>query len=626
MPPKRFIHATVRFFAVLLVLIPFQQTLASPQENSPERLRYDVDATRASGHTIHVTIHVPAEPTPATDLAIPAWSPGYYQILDFRRDIHDLHATDMDGHTLPMKQLDSLTWRVAASGPFLVDYDVQATEAGFGFFRCHADAHTAYINGAAAFLYLPKAKDRPCSLRIRAPSGWRIAVPLEPLNTPQSTTTGVEQDFRAHDYEDLIDAPIQMGELEQLDFRVHTVPFSIVLVGQSSVSRDALKDTVARIASAGMQLFGSVPFPRYMFLIHFAVGSFSGGLEHRASAVLNVPASPSDSAYPWASLIAHEYFHAWNVKRIRPAGLGPFDLTTKVPTASLWFVEGVTDYYSQVLLRMAGITGAEEFLAEMARRIAAFENNPAHLRISAEEASRRAWEGGSMGYAGLDYYIAGSVLGFMLDIEIRSATGGSHSLDDVLRLLDRKYGAANRAYPESAILEAINQVAGRDLSDLYQRTIRAPARIPWNEILGHAGLALGEPNRTEPYLGVICPLDAASPAVVEAVDPGSAAANAGLMPGDVVTAVDGVPVTAGNIRNIVAHLQPGESVVISITRAGTPAHITLPVGSKRTSGGIVLVPDADPLAMRIRAGLLREGPVGSSMSPAPEVTTKSPAG
>ncbi|MGC8667277.1 MAG: M61 family metallopeptidase [Chthonomonadales bacterium] len=625
MQSKRF-SGRVASFLILLAVAALPQRCLCAQQSGVEAIRYNVDASNPATHTLHITMHVPAAAGGVTDLAIPAWTPGYYQILDFSKDIRNLCATDKDGKTLRVEQPNALTWRISSPSSFRVDYDVNAVEPGFGFFRCHADAHSTYINGAAAFLYVINGADRPCTLTIRVPNGWRVVAPLDPLGPVRSSSQGTLAEYQAQNYEDLIDAPIQSGDLEQLDFRVSEVPFSVVLVGQSPVDRGALEDTIRRIAGAGMKLFGSVPFKRYVFIIHFAVGSFGGGLEHRASCVLNVPSAPSNPAHPWAALIAHEYFHAWNVKRIRPVGLGPFDLSTKVRTPSLWFAEGVTDYYSQVLLRMANLTTPEEFLGEMARRIELFDTNPAHLRISAEEASRRAWEGGSMGYGGLDYYIAGSVLGFMLDIEIRAATAGRRSLDDVMRLLDHDYGSANRAYPETAILDAVNKVAGRDLSALYNRCIKAPARISWNEVLGRAGLALGGPDHPEPYLGVVCPLDGGSPAVVEAVDGASPAAQAGIQPGDVLAAMDGAPVNAASIRDAVARLQPGQSVVMTVKRGMEEAQITVRVGSRSSDGRLLLLPDADPVTLRIRDGLLRKELSGNAASPAAQVPTQSPSG
>lgn len=621
---KRLTHRRTASVAFLLAWTLLQFPCAGAQQ-LPAAIQYELDATRSAAHVLHVTMRVPSTDPEAADIAVPAWSPGYYQILDFRRDIHNMRAASMDGRALDLQQTGPLTWRVSGKGPFRLDYDVDAAEAGFGFFRCHADARTAYVNGSAAFLYLPAERDRPCVLTVHMPTGWKIAAPLNPAETAQSTPEGVVARFRAPNYEALIDAPIQMGALEQIDFTVRGVPFSIALVGQSPVDRKALQDTVQRIAAAGMRLFGSVPFSRYVLVVHFAVGSFGGGLEHRASAVLNVPSSPQDPVHPWASLIAHEYFHAWNVKRIRPAGLGPFDLSKEVRTPSLWFAEGVTDYYSQVLLRMANITTPEDFLADMARRIKSFEANPAHLLISAEEASRRAWEGGSMGYGGLDYYIAGSVLGFMLDIEIRSATAGRHSLDDVMRWMDRRYGAANRAYPEGAILEAVNAVAGTDFSALYNRTIRAPGRIDWNEVLARAGLVMGGPGHVEPFLGIACPVDEGSGAVVEAVEPGSPAAEAGIQPGDVIAAIDSVPVNAANVRDVAGRLRPGGAAVLTVQRGSGEVRITVRVASRRTDGRLALIPDVDPLVARIRKELLRIEAAGAVGSPPAQIPTQGSA-
>jgi len=314
-----------------------------------------------------------------------------------------------------------------------------------------------------------------------------------------------------------------------------------------------------------------------MFLIHFTRwhGSGASGLEHKSSTVLNVSSDLMKNIRSIAPIAAHEFFHTWNVKRIRPRGLGPFDYTQEVYTNALWFAEGATDYYAHLLLRRAGITDDRQLWSNLANEIQALLNNEARKRISLEEASRKAWQGGSWGYGGLSYYNKGKLVGLLFDLKIRDVTDGRKSLDDVMRLLMRRYGDAPEGFEEDGILKAINQIAGCDLSAEYRSWVQDTDDLPFHDLLRVAGLELVEKRRSTPFFGVMSDSDPETglPAITGIVK-GSEAARTGLQKGDRIISVDGHLMKGRALADAFRNKEAGEQVRLRITRNGSELILT----------------------------------------------------
>lgn len=585
------------------LLVAFLFSRADASWSAPRGVAaYTVSVTPGI-HKLHVQLLADAGNDRTLKVSIPVWTPGYYQILNFQNDLSNLHAFDAGNHELAVKRSDDHSWDITrGEGTVRLEYDTAAEDAGFGFFRSHVDDNTAYVNGASALVYLVEGKQLPASLKLKLPQGWKSACPADPAG---------EDCYRARGYDELIDSPVQMGKFDRLDFTAKGIPFSAVLVGDYKGDRKTLTDTLTRVSEAGLGIFPLQPFRRYMFLFHFAVGSFSGGLEHHNSTVLNVPAV-SQNSHPYAELVAHEFFHAWNVKRLHPEVLGPFDYTKKVRTGALWFAEGVTDYYACILPRIAGITSESGFLESMAGRISELQATPARLTVSAEEASRKAWEGGSMGFGGLSYYTKGALLGLLFDIRIRAESKNARSLDDVMRRLDEKFGSKGLGYDEDAILRTINEVAGADLTPLYDLLVRRPEEIPWNDILGEAGLRYERPTESTPFLGVEIGRGADQAVRIATIVPGTAADSAGLRAKDEILTVDGASVNADSFHASIAGLKAGRKTLLGIRRGEKKLAVTVTLGSRESqSPRIVRVDDASPLARLIRDGLLRKARTAS---------------
>ena len=577
-----------------LGLIPSVRAAAAPQGT----VQYKVSIPRPEQKRLQVAITVDPGEDRTVSFQIPTWPPGYYQILNFEKSIVNFRAFDGSGRELDVSSPDPNTWHVTtSSGTVTASYEVKAEDAGFGFFGSHVDSLTGYFNGPSALMYVVDGKQLPATLKLEIPAKWKVACSLD---------SNGENGFRAADYDELIDSPVQMGMMDRHDFTVKGIPFAAIIVGESNVDRAALLNTLKRVSAAGIDIFGHAPFKRYHYIIHMDTGNFGGGIEHRNSTVLNVWGMVTRQPHPWAALSAHEFFHAYNVKRIRPAVLGPFDYVNKVRTSSLWFAEGVTEYYAQVLLRKSGITSAAQFLGWMSNEISTLQSTGARLKISAEEASLKAWEGGSVGFGGLNYYLKGSLLGLLFDIKIRHATDNAKNLDDAMQLLDERYGKMNIGYPEDAILKAINEAAGLDLSKDYERYVRGVEEIPWSSILRLAGLRFAHADEKQAFFGISTTRGEGDGILVEEIVEETPAASSRLKIGDIITSLNGVRVRFDTWHANLEKLRPGQRVAVGVRRGSRAVKISVTVGTRPVPRSQIL-PDikADARARRVRDGLLR---------------------
>ncbi|MGC8783098.1 MAG: M61 family metallopeptidase [Armatimonadota bacterium] len=541
-------------------------------------------------------------------IAIPTWTPGWYQIMPYSEGIRDLQAENERGEPLTVQPINHYSWRVDTGGAQTVRlrYHVLARDEGMGFFGVAMGPHYAYINGAAAFVYEMDSKKAPHEVRFRLPVGWQVATAMDFVAQSEQRPFGdVRDTFVAPNYDELIDNPIQMGRFEIREFRARNVPMRVVFASETGnilCNMGRIATDFQRIANAGIDLFGSAPFRRYLFIVHLSGRGFGGGLEHLNSTVLNVPDRRDLNIN---GLAAHEYFHAWNVKRIRPKVLGPFDYTQPVRTRALWWCEGVTDYYATVLLVRSGLIGDRAFWQEMEREILTLENNPARERIALEEASWNVWEGNGMGYGGLSYYNKGKVVGFLLDVAIRGLTGNRKSLDDVMRFLMERYAYPKPGFEEDGILQAINRVVAQDLSALYRRMVASTDPLPYDDVLKYIGFRLERQSTATTYFGVTSTIDAAGRVIVQAVDSQSPAFLMGLRAGDIVEEIDEQPADV-RIEDVVSRKKLGDPIKIAVWRSGRPVVMEGKIGGERRYS-IRLVPTdtADESVIRVREGLLR---------------------
>jgi predicted metalloprotease with PDZ domain len=455
---------------------------------SPARatISYKISLANRDQHRFHVTMIVPSA-TGQVTVRMAAWN-ALYQIRDFAYRVSSLTAHD-DSGIAPAVKLDKDTWSIAANGTLTIDYDTDWFEAGP--FACSLDSTHAFINPAMILLYLPDRTGEDVTIAFTgAPANWKIAVEL-----PQSAD-GHGSAFIAENFEALTDAPFDIGALDEFEFQAGGRPIRVAISGRGW-KRDELQEILTRIVNNEVDMMGEAPFREYLFQFHIGDG-WGGGMEHMNSTsifVANMGQLPG--------VAAHEFFHVWNVKRLRPASLQPVDDQREMWTRALWFAEGVTNTYEDYVMVRTGLWDRSQLYDEIGQRITEVEDRPAHTWQSAEESSLDAWFEKYPAYAGADYslsyYDKGELLGILLDIQMRQASGDRVGLDDLMRAMYAKYALQHRFYNDSidirATAEEVLRGAGvtgapADLGPFFAKYVAGTAEIPWADFLADAGLSL----------------------------------------------------------------------------------------------------------------------------------------
>ncbi len=417
---------------------------------------------------------------PSIQFRMPAWAPGDYRIVNFGTDLADVRFF-RGGVAVPSEKdlRDPNLWRVA-EGADEVRYVVARVSSGIFSENLRVTSREMFAQWPAVLGWFDGHASEEHTLRVRAlTADSKVEVALRRL--PEADSRYFR--FTAPDYDSLIDAPLVMGP----DLRVHSFvvsgkPHAVVGFGRSVPSNLAEYGALcSRIVGAAFRLMGELPYERYLFLIDF--NGPGGGLEHMNSARLAIPSGAPPRAM--AGFLAHEFFHLYNVKRIRPKPLGPFDYTKPAITGSLWWLEGVTDYYAEVLLLRAGIVTPDEFLDEVGRAL----NMARRARsVSLDESSRRVWEANNSSGYRVNYYTGGKAVGVLLDLAIRGATDGARSLDDVLLALYKETGGGKPGFAEGRIRELCVQYGGASVGDIYDRCVMTPEPLPLDDVLPKMGL------------------------------------------------------------------------------------------------------------------------------------------
>ena len=439
-------------------------------------------------------------PKPTETFQIPGWSPGYYVMEKYETKISGITAAE-DGQTVAVKQVDPRTWSVDSQGAqkLTFSYKVLGDDVGLGFFCACVKSNTAYTNGPASFMYVPGRRDEDTSLKIEAPTGWKIATPM----TAAATGT-----YTAHDYDEMADDPIEMGQFASRMFTVDNIPFEAIFVAppneQVRWNVDQETEVLRQVSKPAIDMFHGAPFKRYLYTFHLTGDGFQGGLEHRSGTVIAIPNEPDIDL---SDLAAHEFFHAWNVKQIRPSVLGPFDYTQPQRTGNLWFAEGVTDYYAKICTYRSGVHDLAWLLDQFHDQIGDLQSGATRLTKTVEDSSRAAWENNGFGMDGLDYYNKGLLAGLVFDAAIRDATNGAKSLDDVMRYMYAKYRMPNPGYGEDGIRDAIDAVAGKNLDALYDAVIRSSQELPYDNLKAIGLEVLLSRQKAQVALGWPTPLD-----------------------------------------------------------------------------------------------------------------------
>ena len=604
-------------FALLLLCFAYMPPAVRAQTAAPAPdIAYTVSMPAPPTHLLHVELRVRAAgqtgrsaaalPAPL-DLVMPVWTPGSYLVREFERHVQDFAATDADGHALAWRKTNKDTWRVepsAGTREVRVSYRVYANELSVRTNELN-DQH-AFWNNAALLMYVNGYLRAPATLRVVPFANWKVATSLPEVKGQQNT-------YRAENFDILYDSPFDVGNLKTLSFEVRNVPHRIVIDGEGNYEPERLRRDVQKIVEAAVALMGEIPYHDYTFLYHLrATGG--GGLEHlNSTAIIGTRFNfrPESAYRGFLATTAHEFFHAWNVKRIRPDALGPFDYTQENYTRLLWVAEGLTSYYENILLRRAGLMTDKEYLDGLARDILALQRVPGRREMSAEEASFDAWiryyrpDENSVNVA-VSYYDKGAILGVLLDLEIRRRSNNARSLDDVMRYLYNEFYKKERNYTPEDFQRVCEQMAGGSLDDFFRRFVRGREELDYNTAFNGAGLQLltspapvnGRAPDPRAYFGATLRQDGDRLTVTN-VPSDSPAYEQGINAGDQIVALDGMRTNLDFFNARVGEHKPGEEIALTIFRQDDLRTFRIKLGT-RPDDNYRLVPIKNPTPEQAR--------------------------
>jgi predicted metalloprotease with PDZ domain len=522
-------------------------------------------------HYVEVEAAYPTDGQPYIDLMMPVWTPGSYLVREYSRNVEALTATGTNREPLRVEKTRKNRWRAQTNGARSVGVHYRVYAHEMSVRTNWVDDEYALLNGAPTFITLLTTLNRAHEVRIVLPAAWSRSVSPMPAG-------GAPNSFRAADYDMLVDSPIVSGNPAIYDFTVAGKPHYLVDIAERGVwdGKRAVQD-LATIVQKTTDFWGVVPYDTYYFFN--IIGGSGGGLEHKNSTVLNPKRDSTgtrEDYLAWLSTASHEFFHAWNVKRLRPIELGPFDYENEVYTRSLWFVEGVTDYYADLQIRRAGISTTDEYLAALSAEIARLQTTPGRFIQPAEQASYDAWikyyrpDENSINTS-ISYYTKGLVIGFLLDAKIRHLTGGARSLDELMRLMYQRFSGPKGFTPEdlrTAAVEIAGASNGPELRRWFEKTLETTNELDYAEALEWYGVqfkAAPDPPRTA--LGIRTEVENQRTIVTE-IRRGSPAAEAGMMLDDQIVAINDMPVSQDQLAAALARIGAGNKFRITIARRG----------------------------------------------------------
>jgi predicted metalloprotease with PDZ domain len=561
---------------------------AQPQASAPD-IAFIVSMPKPHTHMLEVEVRIKRRPEveapPAEVLVMPVWTPGSYLVREFARHVQDFAAVDANGTALKWEKINKNSWRVATNGSrdWRATYRVYANELTVRTNELNSDH--AFWNNAALLMYLEEFLNSPSTLQILAPEPWTVATGLPAAPGPKNT-------FRADNFDILYDSPVEVSSFKTLSFNVKGVPHRIVIDGEGNYDPDRMRRDVQKIVEASIELMGGeIPYKDYTFILHLRANT-GGGLEHLNSTALGFRRfsfKPEAAYRGFLSLVAHEFYHLWNVKRIKPDALGPFDYTKENYTKLLWVAEGITSYYQDIILRRAGLITDKEFLTGAARSFKDLQRVPGRKVMSAEEASFDSWikyyrQDENSVNSQIDYYDKGAIIGLLLDLEIRKHSKGTKSLDDVMRHLYNEFYKKDRNYTPADFEKVSELMAGASLVDFFARYVRGREEFDYDASLAAAGLRLDTTGAT----GTQKPVETAyfgadlvqegDRLVVRRVYAGSPAYEQGVNTGDQIVALDNRRVTKEFFDARMAEKKPGELANLTIFRFDDLSSLPMKLG------------------------------------------------
>lgn len=542
------------------------------------QIAYTVSMTKPWTHLLEVEMSLKwTAAQQSVEVKMPVWTPGSYLVREYARHVQDFSARS-GASDLKWSKLNKNTWQIDARGSreIVLSYRVYSNELTVRTNELN-DEH-AFWNNAATLMFPAGHLAAASTVTVRPFGNWKIATGLAKVAGQQNT-------FRADNFDILYDAPFEVSDFNEITFNVQGKPHRIVITGEGNYDLRQMARDVAKIAEEGYKIFGEMPFDDYTFIVNLRGG---GGLEHLNSTALQwnrFGFKPQGRYTGFLNLVAHEYFHLWNVKRIRPDALGPFDYENENYTKLLWVAEGMTSYYEGILLRRAGLISDREFLEGKAQMIEQLQARPGRFETSLEEASMDAWikyyrqDENSVNNQ-ISYYDKGDVVSMFLDITIRTSSAGAKSMDDVLRHLYDEFYKKGRNFTPEDFQKVSELMAGRSLDDFFTKYVRGEAEIEYDSILRGIGLKLNvaEPNRSRAYIGADL-AEEGGRLTIRSVPADTPAYEQGLNTGDQIVAIDGYRASQTFLQSYLGEKKPGDKVRLTIFRFDKLRDITFTLGS-----------------------------------------------
>ena len=608
---------------IRLVLALALSLVAQLQTPQPYNISYRLAMSRPASHLFEVTmdVTVPAgDSSGYVDFQIPKWQPGRYSVADFAKNVQEFGARSQN-RPLAWTRLDDQTWRVQRQG----NRSVTATYKVFGddlsgTFGQLDIGHASYTGGEV-FMYVAGHKPDPVELHIEPPSNWRVV--------NGRTERPDQHDWRYPNYEILIDNPTEIGADWTIDdFKADGKTYHVVVHsrGDEGGRRSAFVRDVEKIVRAETAMWGTPEFDNYTFMIHFAGDDRSGdGMEHLTSTQIIEPGILGERGgyYGALSTAAHEFFHAWNVKRLRPVELGPWDWTKPAATRGLWIAEGFTQYYGAEMYHRAGFEDSSGFLRSVSQTITTIENSPANKLMSAEASSMAApftdsalhRQHTNLPNTSLSYYLKGELIALNLDLLIRGWTKGQRSLDDVMRRAydefyvkspNASYYLKGRGYSIEDFARVVSEVAGRDMTDWFVKYVQGVEPLPYDEALAAAGLRLVKSAASQPYTaGIVIDQQDRQGLRLGALRTDSAAEHGGLQQGDILLSIGGTSISRENWFSALNRYKQGDRIPVTVRRFRQTMELNLQLGAPELYDyRIEEIPNASNEAKTLRAAWL----------------------
>lgn len=544
---------------------------------SQVKVGFEVSFKEPQAHYVEMEMTISGLAKDYVDVKMPVWAPGSYLVREFAKSVEDFSAT-AGGKPVKFEKVRKNAWRVysAKSNSIKIKYRVYGFEVSVR--TPFIDESHAFLSSTGIFMYPDGLLKLPSTVKVIPFKGWsKVSTGLEPV-AGQSFT------YTASDFDVLFDSPIEVGNQEVFDFMASGVKHEVAMYGGGNYDKERLKVDMAKVIEQATAIYGENPNKHYTFIVHnFERGG--GGLEHLNSTVLGASRNAYNTPEGYLgflNLVAHEYFHLWNVKRMRPVALGPFDYDNENYTTSLWVAEGFTSYYENKLMLRAGFIDPKTFVDGLVTAVASVTNTPGAKVQSAAESSYDAWIKGyrpneNSNNTGVSYYSKGEVVGLLMDLEIAQATKGTKSLDDVMKAMYLQGKALKRGYTDAEFKAMVEKVSGKSFTDFWAKYVNGTHPVEYDKYFGYAGISVKNQNEGNsiPYIGVASKKTEGR-IIISAISRNSAAWVDGLNVNDEVISVDGVGVEAALERMpVITSKKPGEVVTVKVRRDGIEKDIKL---------------------------------------------------